>query len=268
MGVTLDQIIPRLYCILLSKATKNFSFIPKFMRVVERHYIDRQHQFYKQFDDLSFLLINLYNHGKYYMKKQFFTSGSKVGGSRITRQLSAILKPPNCSQSLPAQISNQVLKQVVPDWEDCPKSRIAYGRDIPRFSFLPSIPQYQQKSWGRNLLSQENHSLEKRGRNPNNGLIHLSQSDIIISTKSQDVIKVRVVPATALYFFEVANQKPVTLVDLNYHIRAGIDLGIDHLVALASNKPTFIPTLYDKKHLKSINQSRFQSAPSIFSVKT
>ncbi|WP_041622373.1 transposase [Oscillatoria nigro-viridis] len=188
------------------------------------------------------------------MKKHFFTSGSKVGGTRTIGQSFTILKPRDCSQSFPDQISNQVLKQLVCDWEDCQKSIIAYDRDIPRVSFLPSIPQYKHKICTGNLFSSDNQSIEKRGINPNNRLLHLSQSDIIISTKSQDVIKVRVVPATAIYFFEVAHQKPVTLVDLNYHLRAGIDLGIDRLVALAPNNPTFTPTIYDKKHLKSINQ--------------
>lgn len=188
------------------------------------------------------------------MIKHFFSSGYQVGSTRTIRQLFAILKPRHISQLFTAKITNKGLKQVVHDWENFQNSRIAYDPDIPRFSFLPSIPQYQHKICTRNLFSSDNKSIKKRGINPNQGLLHLSQSDIIISTKSQGVIKVRVVPATALYFFEVANQKPVTLVDLNYHLRAGIDLGIDHFVALASNKPTFTPTIYDKKHFKSINQ--------------
>ncbi|MEG4085135.1 transposase [Microcoleus sp. POL10_C6] len=188
------------------------------------------------------------------MIKHFFSSGYQVGSTRTIRQLFAILKPRHISQSFTAKIRNKGLKQVVHDGEDCQNSRIAYDPDIPRFSFLPSIPQYQHKICTRNLFSSDNQSIKKRGINPNQGLLHLSQSDIIFYTKSQNVIKVRVVPATALYFFEVANQKPVTLVDLNYHLRAGIDLGIAHFVALASNKPTFTPTIYDKKHLKSINQ--------------
>ncbi|MEG3968090.1 transposase [Microcoleus sp. T2B6] len=225
------------------------------MRVVERHYIDRQHQFYKQFDDLSFLSRNLSAHGKYYMRKHFFTSGSKVGDTRIIRLLSAILKPTDDSKSLSAKISKQILKQLVHNWEDCPKSRIAYDRDTPRFLFLRSIPQYKHKIWRRNLLSQDNQSIEKRGGDKNNGLLHLSQSDIIISTKSQKILKARRELETALYFVEAVHQKLVTLVDLNSHLIAGRDLEIDHLVALASNKPTFIPTIYDKKHLKSIHQS-------------
>ncbi|MEG4179446.1 MULTISPECIES: transposase [unclassified Microcoleus] len=189
------------------------------------------------------------------MSKHFCSSGYKVGVSRILRQLSAILKPTDGSKSFPAKISNQVLKHVVHDWENCPKSRIAYDRDIPRFLFLPSIPQYKhQNIWGRKLLSHDNQSIEKRGGDKNNRLLHLSQSDIIFSTKSQNVIKVRIGIQTTLYFVEVAHHKLVTLVDLNSHLIAGRDLGINHIVALASNKPTFTPTISDKKYLKSINQ--------------
>ncbi|MEG5016625.1 MULTISPECIES: transposase [unclassified Microcoleus] len=190
------------------------------------------------------------------MRTHFFTSGSKVGGTKIIRQLFAIFKPRDFSQSFPANISSkQVFKQVVHDWEYCQKSRIAYDRDIPKFSFLPSIPQYKHRICTGNLFSSDNQSIKKRGSDSNKGLLHFSPSDIIISTKSQDVIKVRIVPATALYFVEAAHQKLVTLVNLNCHLRASIDLGIDRLVAVASNKPTFIPTIYDsQKNLTSINQ--------------
>ncbi|MEG4022453.1 transposase [Microcoleus sp. S13C4] len=189
------------------------------------------------------------------MKKNFFTSGSNLGVTIIIPQLYAILKPTNASKSLPAKTRNQILKQVVHEWEYCQPSRIAYDRYLPRFSFLPSIPQYKHQIWGCNLLSQDNQSIEKKGGDKNNGLLHFSQTDIIISTKSQNVIKVRIGLATAIYFVEVANQQLVTLVNLNYNLKAGRDLGIDNLVVLASIKPTFTPTLSDKKHLKSINQA-------------
>ncbi|MEG4808908.1 transposase [Microcoleus sp. F8-D3] len=188
------------------------------------------------------------------MRKHFLTSEFQVGSNRIIRQLIAILKPRDGSQSFPAKISQQVLKQVVRDGGDCHQSRIDYDRGLRRFSSLPSLPQYKHKISTRNLFTSDNQSIEKREINPNKGLIHLSQSDLIIFTESQDVIKVRVVPATALYFFEVANQKPVTLVNLNYILRSSRDLGSDRLVVLASNKPTFTSTIYCQKHFPSINQ--------------
>ena len=85
------------------------------MIVVKRHYIDRQHQFFKQFDNLSFMSINLYNHGNYYMRKHFFKSGYQVGCARSLKNLYAILKPTADYKSLPDQISYQVLKQVFHD---------------------------------------------------------------------------------------------------------------------------------------------------------
>jgi len=104
------------------------------------------------------------------------------------------------------------------------------------------------------LLIYDNQSLGPRGKNKNNGLLHLSQTEMIIATKAKDVREVRIVPKTATYIVEVVSEKPVTLVDLNPKLIAGIDLGIDNLVTIAANKPTFTPTLYDGKHLKSINQ--------------
>ncbi|MEG3833046.1 MULTISPECIES: transposase [unclassified Microcoleus] len=224
------------------------------MIVVERHYIDRQHQFFKQFDDLSFLSKKLYNYGNSYMRQHFFNSESKVGAAKSLKQLYAILKPTADYKSLPAKISTQVLKQVIHDSEAWKKSIKAYYRDIHQFSSPPRIPKYKHKTCGRNLLIYDNQSIGQRGKKKNNGLLHLSQSDIIIATKAQDVIEVRIVPATATYVVEVVYKKPVTLVDLNPQLIAGRDLGIDNLVALASNKPTFTPTLYDGKQLKSINQ--------------
>ncbi|MGB7713192.1 MAG: transposase [Microcoleus sp.] len=72
--------------------------------------------------------------------------------------------------------------------------------------------------------------------------------------KHSYVREVRRVPATATYMVEVVYEKPVTIVDLNPKLIAGIDLWFDRLVGFAAKKPTFMPTLYDGKHLKSINQ--------------
>ncbi|MGB7711856.1 MAG: transposase [Microcoleus sp.] len=224
------------------------------MMVVERHYIDRQHQFYQRFDDLSFLSKNLYKHGNYWMRQHFFKSGSRVGAGLNLKQLYAIVKSTNDYKSLPAQVSNQVLKQVIHDWSAWQKTLGAYYRESHLFSARPKIPKYKHKTCGRNLLIYDRQSLGQRGKKKNNGRLHLSQTDIIIATKAQDVIEVRIVPKTANYIVEVVYEKPVTLVDLNPKLIAGIDLGIDNLVGWASNKPTFTPTLYDGKHLKSINQ--------------
>jgi putative transposase len=53
---------------------------------------------------------------------------------------------------------------------------------------------------------------------------------------------------------EVVFEKPITITELNPKLIAGIDLGLDNLVTLVSNKPGLRPILVDGKKLKSINQ--------------
>ncbi|MEG3987889.1 transposase [Microcoleus sp. S28C3] len=226
------------------------------MIVVEKHYIDRQHQFFKQFDNLSFLSINLYNHGNYYMRKHFFKSGYQVGCARSLKNLYAILKPTADYKYLPEQINYQVLKQVLHDGDAWKKSIMAYCRDIHQFLSPPNIQKYQPQTCGRNLLIYyDNQLIGERGEHKNNGLLDLSQGDIIIVTKAQDLIEVMIVYETAICLVEVVCEKPVKLVDLNPQLIAGIDLEIDNLVALtSSNQLTFTPTLSDGKYLQLINQ--------------
>jgi hypothetical protein len=59
------------------------------MMVVERHYIERQHQFFQRFDRLSFLSKNLYNHANYWMRQHSFQSGSNAGYALNLKQLYA-----------------------------------------------------------------------------------------------------------------------------------------------------------------------------------
>ncbi len=188
------------------------------------------------------------------MRQHFFNSGSKLGAVLSLKQLYPLLKSTSDYKLLTAKVSNQVLKQVLHDWDSYQKAILAYKKYSTKFSAPPRLPKYKHKTCGRNLLIYDNQSIGQRGKKKNSGQLHLSKTDIIISTKAQDVIEVRIVPATASYVVEVVYEKPVKLVDLNPKFIAGIDLGIDNLVALASNKPEFIPTLYDGKDIKSINQ--------------
>lgn len=180
--------------------------------------------------------------------------GYQVGAARSLKNVYAILKPTTDYKYLPAQISYQFLKQVLHDGDAWEKQIIAYFRDIHQSLCPHSIQKYQPKTCGRKLLIYDNQLIRQRGKNKNNMLLHLSQSDIIILTKSQDVTEVRIVYATAIYVVDVVCEKPVTFVDLNPQLIAGRDLDIDNLVAWASNKLTFTPTLYEGKHLQSINQ--------------
>ncbi len=224
------------------------------MKVVERHYIDRQHRDFPTLDDLSFKSKNLYNLCNYYMRQNFFEKGRHLNDRLTIKELYAVLKPTEAYRALPAKVSNQVLKQVIHDWTAWKEATVAYFEDRSQFQRPPQIPKYKHKTCGRNLLVYDNQSIGQGGKKKNNGLLHLSQTDVVVQTGALDVVEVRVVPRTASYVIEVVYEKPVSLAELNPKLIAGIDLGIDNLAALVSNQPGFVPSLVDGKYLKSINQ--------------
>ncbi|MFB8798546.1 MAG: hypothetical protein U7126_30925 [Microcoleus sp.] len=107
-----------------------------------------------------------------------------MGFALSLKQLYAIVKPTDDYKSLPAKVSNQVLKQVIHDWSAWPKARGAYYRDIHLFLARPYIPKYKHKACGRNLLIYDNQSIGQRGKQKNNGRLHRAQTEMIIATKA------------------------------------------------------------------------------------
>ncbi|NEP80695.1 MAG: IS200/IS605 family element transposase accessory protein TnpB [Okeania sp. SIO3B3] len=78
-------------------------------------------------------------------------------------------------------------------------------------------------------------------------------SDIKIPVVVDTVIEVRIVPATSCYIIEVVYEK-TNHPQIHSTYVAGIDLGIDRLVALSTNKPGVKPMLVNGQPLKSVNQ--------------
>ncbi|MDJ0516226.1 MAG: transposase [Trichodesmium sp. MO_231.B1] len=78
-------------------------------------------------------------------------------------------------------------------------------------------------------------------------------SEVKIPVVVDTVIEVRIVPATSCYIIEVVYEKKhQPQIDSTYV--AGIDLGIDRLVAISTNKPGVKPMLVNGQPLKSVNQ--------------
>lgn len=69
-----------------------------------------------------------------------------------------------------------------------------------------------------------------------------------------DVKEVRIIPKCGQYVIEIVYNKEVVAQQLNPDFVAGIDIGLDNLAALTSNKPGFRPVLINGRPLKSINQ--------------
>lgn len=75
-----------------------------------------------------------------------------------------------------------------------------------------------------------------------------------MKTKVDNLCQVRIVPQSSCYILEVVYKKEVVDHDLDNNLYLGIDIGLNNLVALTSNKSGLTPLLVNGRLLKSINQ--------------
>jgi putative transposase len=86
------------------------------------------------------------------------------------------------------------------------------------------------------------------------GLIHSSMLPLEVHTRHKDINQVRIVPRKGFYVIEVVYGKEVKQAPVNPAYYAGIDIGMNNLVALTSNKPGFQSVLVNGRPVKSVNQ--------------
>jgi putative transposase len=87
------------------------------------------------------------------------------------------------------------------------------------------------------------------------GIIKPSQLGIEIRTSVINVDQVRIVPKkSGCYVVEVIYTQEEEQKQLDYSLAAAVDIGVNNLVALTSNKRGFVPRLVNGRPIKSVNQ--------------
>src|SRR5260370_2462079 len=77
---------------------------------------------------------------------------------------------------------------------------------------------------------------------------------ISVKTKQKSINQVRIVPRSGFYVVEVVYEQEVKQASVNHAYYAGIDIGMNNLVALTSNKPGFRSVLVNGRPVKGVNQ--------------
>jgi putative transposase len=77
---------------------------------------------------------------------------------------------------------------------------------------------------------------------------------INVKTKVKSVQQVRISPRTGFYVVEVIYEQEPIPAGVNPAMRAGVDIGLNNLAMLASDKPSFVPRVVNGRPVKSINQ--------------
>jgi putative transposase len=220
------------------------------MHLVEQHVITRSDPRYSVIDAAAFTSKNLYNAALYEIRQAFIHEGKYLNYNEMDKRMQSH----EAYKALPAKVSQQVLRQLHHDWESFFKARAAYEEDPARFTGRPRLPKYKHKTEGRNILVYTIQAISRGKEGLKRGMIKPSMLAIEVQTKQKDIDQVRIVPRKGFYVVEVVYGKEVKQTPVNPAFYAGIDMGMNNLVALTSNKPGFQSVVVNGRPVKSINQ--------------
>jgi len=220
----------------------------KKMQLVEQHIINKHDPRYALIDEAAFQSKNLYNAGNYEVRQAFFTDGTYLNYNEVQRRMQSH----EAYKALPAKVSQQILMVLDRNWKSFFEAIEAYQEDPSTFLGRPKLPKYKHKTEGRNILVYTIQAMSKRGLK--RGLVQPSMLPISVHTKQKDIHQVRIVPRKGFYVVEVVYKKDVKQASVNSAYYAGIDIGMNNLVALTSNKPAFQAVVVNGRPVKSVNQ--------------
>jgi IS605 OrfB family transposase len=229
------------------------------MFLTQQTTIKSSNSLYREIDQLCFLSKNLYNVGNYIIRNEFINNGKWIR----YHQLANDLKNNVDFQALPSKVSQLVLMNLDRNWKSFFRAIKEWKKCPDKFKGKPSLPKYKHKTKGRNILIYNNQAFSKKELKK--GLIVPSKTNLKIPCDKQNVMEVRIIPKNKQYVIEIVYEKEVKPKNKCNRNFLSIDLGVNNLCAITSNRAGFNPRLINGKTLKSINQfynkkkSKYQS---------
>jgi putative transposase len=218
------------------------------MQLVEQHLIKKGDSRYQVIDHAAFASKNLYNAANYEIRQAYIFQGIYLTYETMYNRM----KSHEAYKALPRKVSQQVLRLLEKNWKSYFAAKKAYEEDPSKFLGRPKLPGYKDKQQGRNILVYTIQALSKAGLK--RGYIQPSGLPIEVQTQHTSVNQVRIVPRYGYYVVEVIYEQAAQQANVDPSLMAGIDIGIDNLATLTSNKGGFVPRLVNGRPVKSINQ--------------
>lgn len=218
------------------------------MQLVEKHLIKKTDPRYAVIDAAAFASKNLYNAALYEIRQAFIHEGLYLGYTTMDKHMQSH----EAYKALPAKVAQQVLKLLDKNWKAFFAAIKAWKVYPEQFQGRPKLPKYMHKTKGRNILVYTDQAISKTALR--RGVIAPSGLPIEIVSIHPEVDQVRIVPRSGFYVVEVIYEQDAEQRDVDPSLYAGIDLGLNNLATLTSNKVGFIPRIVNGRPVKSINQ--------------
>jgi putative transposase len=218
------------------------------VKLVEQHIISKHDPRYAAIDAAAFASKNLYNAALYLVRQTFIFEHRYLNYHEVQKRMQSH----EAYKALPAKVSQQILMVLDRNWISFFEALKAYEQDPSKFLGRPALPKYKDKSEGRNILVYTIQAISKKGLK--RGLVEPSMLPISVQTKQRDIDQVRIIPRKGYYVVEVVYEQAMKQAPVNPAYYAGIDIGMNNLVALTSNKPGFQSVVVNGRPVKSTNQ--------------
>jgi len=222
------------------------------MHLVEKHIIRRGDPRHATLDAACFASKNLYNAALYVIRQAFLLEGKYLNYNEMDRRMQSHV----AYKALPAKVAQQVLLLLDRNWKSFFEALDAYRRDPAPFRRRPQLPKYKHKTTGRNVLIYTMQAISRSKRTLGRRLIQPSGLGMRVKTQQdpEAIVQVRVVPKHGFVVIEIIYEQELRCSSVDPALIAGIDPGLDNLIALTSNKPGFVPVVVNGRGLKSTNQ--------------
>ena len=214
------------------------------MYLTEQHLIKKNHQFFKELDEISFCSKNLYNQALFRVRQHYFETKDYLTYPKLYKILAQ--ESQIDFRNLPAKVSQQILILLDQNFKSF------FGSLKSKKVKKARIPKYLDKVKGRQAVIYQLQALSSKLLKQ--GLIKLSGTNIVFKTKVNPtkIKQVRVVPHGNHYTLEVVYEVSTQELLTNNNRYCAIDLGINNLATVGSN--CIKPFIINGKPLKSINQ--------------
>ncbi len=217
------------------------------MQLVERHIINKTHAFYKECDRLCLLSKNLFNYANYLIRQSFIFEGKYLNYNAIQK----LCQGHQDYTALPAKVSQQTLMRLHECWLSFFEACKQYGKQSERLLGRTKLPQYKHKTEGRFVVTYTSQAVSQQWMKK--GVVHLSGTNIFLTTQIKEIKQVRIVTKLWHYVIEVVHEVELPKIQFMDGTIAGIDIGVNNLAAVTSNVKGFKPLIVNGKPLKSIN---------------
>jgi putative transposase len=215
------------------------------MILVEQHIIKQN----KQLDDLTFKCKNLYNKANYIIRQEFINNGRYIS---IYDMYVNMKDDENYIDIGNARIARGVLRTLDGNWKGFFATIKDWTKNKSKYNGKPNLPNYLNKKGKFNAIFTDG---SFRFKNDKLKLSTLKDLEIQTKLTAEEIIEINIRPLkTGKYKASISYNKQEQQLKKDNGNYCSIDLGVNNLMTLTSNKQGLRPLLINGRPLKSINQ--------------